>query len=85
MSSEDTEWELLDKRLKQDKEWNESNYKQTTRRLTIKLDEDRQDRLIELFNGDRSEVTFFSYLIEGMLKTEELIQINVISTDGDES
>lgn len=85
MSSEDTEWELLDKRLKQEKEWKESSYAPTTRRLTIKLDEDRQDKLIELFNGDRHEVTFFSYLIEGMLKTEELVQINIISTDGDES
>lgn len=85
MSSEDTEWELLDKRLKQEKEWKESGYAPTTRRLTIKLDEDRQDKLIELFNGDRNEVTFFSYLIEGMLKTKELVQINIISTDGDES
>ena len=85
MSSEDTEWKLLDKRLKDEKEWNESNYAPTTKRLTIKLDEDRQDKLIELFNGDRSEVTFFCYLIEGLLKTEDLVQINIISTDGEES
>jgi len=81
MSSEDTEWELLDKRLNEDKHTPVA----PLRRANINLDESLQDMLIELFNGDRHCVTINTTLIEGMLKTDKRIEINITMTDGDES
>ena len=63
MSSEDTEWELLDKRLNHDKH---TPVAQPLRRANINLDESLQDMLIELFNGDRHVVTINTTLIEGL-------------------
>ena len=40
--------------------------------------------LIELFNGDRHCVTINTVLIEGLLKTNKRIEINITTTDGDE-
>jgi len=82
MSSEDTEWELLDKRLNEDKH---TPVAHPLRRANINLDESLQDMLIELFNGDRHCVTINTTLIEGMLKTDKRIEINITITDGDES
>ena len=82
MSSEDTEWELLDKRLEHAKI---DPVAQPLRRANINLDESLQDMLIELFNGDRHCVTINTTLIEGMLKTDKRIEINITITDGDES
>ena len=82
MSSEDTEWELLDKRINEDKH---TPVAQPLRRANINLDESLQDMLIELFNGDRHCVTINTTLIEGMLKTDKRIEINITITDGDAS
>ncbi len=82
MSSEDTEWELLDKRLNDAKH---TPVAQPLRRANINLDESLQDMLIDLFNGDRHVVTINTTLIEGMLKTDKRIEINITITDGDES
>lgn len=82
MSTEDTEWELLDRRLNKDKY---TPVAQPLRRANINLDESLQDMLIELFNGDRHCVTINTTLIEGMLKTDKRIEINITITDGDES
>ena len=82
MSSEDTEWELLDKRLNEDKH---TPVAQPLRRANINLDESLQDMLIELFNGDGHCVTINTTLIEGMLKTDKRIEINITITGGDES
>ena len=81
MSSEDTEWELLDKRLKDQKH---TPIAQPLRRANINLDESLQDMLIELFNSDRHCVTINTVLIEGLLKTNKRIEINITTTDGDE-
>ncbi len=82
MSSEDTEWKLLDKRLNDAKH---TPVAQPLRRANINLDESLQDMLIDLFNGDRHVVTINTTLIEGMLKTDKRIEINITITDGDES
>ena len=82
MSTEDTEWELLDKRLNDKKH---TPVAQPLRRANINLDESLQDMLIELFNGDRHCVTINTTLIEGMLKTDKRIEINITIPDGDES
>lgn len=82
MSSEDTEWKLLDKRLNDAKH---TPVAQPLRRANINLDESLQDMLIDLFNGERHVVTINTTLIEGMLKTDKRIEINITITDGDES
>ncbi len=82
MSSEDTEWKLLDKRLNDAKH---TPVAQPLRRANINLDESLQNMLIDLFNGDRHVVTINTTLIEGMLKTDKRIEINITITDGDES
>ena len=82
MSSEETEWKLLEKRLEDAKH---TPVAQPLRRANINLDESLQDMLIELFNGDRHVVTINTTLIEGMLKTDKRIEINITITDGDES
>jgi hypothetical protein len=73
---------LLDKRLNEDKH---TPVAQPLRRAHINLDESLQDMLIDLFNGDRHCVTINTTLIEGMLKTDKRIEINITITDGDES
>ena len=68
---EDKEWDLLDKRI------NESvtPVAKPLQRAVIKLDEDTQDMLIEMFNGDRDQIIFNTKIIEGLLKTDKHIEI----------
>ena len=78
---EDKEWELLDKRL------NESvtPVAKPLQRAVIRLDEDTEDMFIEMFNGDRDRVVINTAIVEGLLKTDNHIEITITTTDGDES
>ena len=78
---EDKEWELLDKRL------NESvtPVAKPLQRAVIRLDQDTEDMFIEMFNGDRDQIIFNTAIIEGLLKTDNHIEITITKTDGDES
>ena len=78
---EDKEWDLLDKRI------NESvtPVAKPLQRAVIRLDEDTEDMFIEMFNGDRDQVVINTAIIEGLLKTDNHIEITITTTDGDES
>ena len=78
---EDKEWDLLDKRI------NESvtPVAKPLQRAVIRLDEDTEDMFIEMFNGDRDRVVINTAIIEGLLKTDNHIEITITKTDGDES
>ena len=78
---EDKEWDLLDKRI------NESvtPVAKPLQRAVIRLDEDTEDMFIEMFNGDRDRVIINTAIIEGLLKTDNHIEITITKTDGDES
>ena len=78
---EDKEWELVDKRI------NESvtPVAKPLQRAVIRLDEDTEDMFIEMFNGDRDQIVINTAIIEGLLKTDNHIEITITKTDGDES
>ena len=78
---EDKEWDLLDKRI------NESvtPVAKPLQRAVIRLDEDTEDMFLEMFNGDRDQVIINTAIIEGLLKTDNHIEITITKTDGDES
>ena len=78
---EDKEWDLLDKRI------NESvtPVAKPLQRAVIRLDEDTEDMFIEMFNGDRNQIVINTAIIEGLLKTDNHIEITITTTDGDES
>ena len=78
---EDKEWDLLDKRLN-DKE---KDIITINKRITIKLDEDQQDTLASLLMGKRDTLTIGCQVIDGILKTNEVIDVTLMLTDGDES
>ena len=78
---EDKEWDLLDKRLN-DKE---KDIITINKRITIKLNEDQQDTLASLLMGKRDTLTIGCQVIDGMLKTKEVIDVTLMLTDGDES
>ena len=78
---EDKEWDLLDKRI------NESvtPVAKPLQRAVIRLDEDTEDMFIEMFNGDRDQIVINTAIIEGLLKTDNHIEVTITTTDGDES
>tara|TARA_R110002126_G_C10256569_1_gene482593 strand:- start:50 stop:298 length:249 start_codon:yes stop_codon:yes gene_type:complete len=78
---EDKEWDLLDKRLN----GKEKDIITINKRITIKLDEDQQDTLASLLMGKRDTLTIGCQVIDGMLKTKEVIDVTLMLTDGDES
>lgn len=78
---EDKEWELLDKKLN----GKEKDIITINKRITIKLDEDQQDTLASLLMGKRDTLTIGCQVIDGMLKTNEVIDVTLMLTDGDES
>ena len=78
---EDKEWDLLDKRLNDKKK----DIITINKRITIKLDEDQQDTLASLLMGKRDTLTIGCQVIDGMLKTKEVIDVTLMLTDGDES
>ena len=78
---EDKEWELLDKRLNESK----TPVAVPLQRAVIRLDEDTEDMFIEMFNGDRDQIIINTAIIEGLLKTDNHIEITITKTDGDES
>lgn len=78
---EDKEWDLLDKRLN----GKEKDIITINKRITIKLDEDQQDTLASLLMGKRDKLTIGCRVIDGMLKTNEVIDVTLMLTDGDES
>lgn len=78
---EDKEWDLLDKRLN----GKEKDIITINKRITIKLDEDQQDTLASLLMGKRDTLTIGCRVIDGMLKTNEVIDVTLMLTDGDES
>ena len=78
---EDKEWDLLDKRLN----GKEKDIITINKRITIKLDEDQQDTLASLLMGKRDTLTIGCQVIDGMLKTNEVIDVTLMLTDGDES
>ena len=78
--AEETEWELLDKRL------NDSPCPvgKTIRRATIKIDDEMNNLIKEVLNYHRESLTINTKIIEGLLRTDETIEITLITTDGDE-
>tara|TARA_R110000822_G_scaffold275545_1_gene397683 strand:- start:473 stop:721 length:249 start_codon:yes stop_codon:yes gene_type:complete len=78
---EDKEWDLLDKRLN----GKEKDIITINKRITIKLDEDQQDTLASLLMGKRDTLTIGCQVIDGILKTNEVIDVTLMLTDGDES
>ena len=78
---EDKEWDLLDKRLNGE----EKDIITINKRITIKLDEDQQDTLASLLMGKRDTLTIGCQVIDGILKTNEVIDVTLMLTDGDES
>ena len=78
---EDKEWDLLDKRLN----GKEKDIITINKRITIKLDEDQQDTLASLLMGKRDTLTIGCQVIDGMLKTNEVIDVTLMLTDGNES
>ena len=77
----DKEWDLLDKQI------NESvtPVAKPLQRATIRLDEDTEDMFIEMFNGDRDRIIINTAIIEGLLKTDQHIEITITTTDGEDS
>ena len=77
----DKEWDLLDKQI------NESvtPVAKPLQRATIRLDEDTKDMFIEMFNGDRERIVINTAIIEGLLKTDQHIEITITTTDGEDS
>lgn len=78
---EDKEWELLDKRINE----KVTPVAKPLQRAVIRLDEDTEDMFIEMFNGDRDRIVINTAIIEGLLKTDNHIEITISKTDGDES
>jgi len=81
MSSEDTEWELLEKRINDAKI---DAVAPTLRRATIKIDDELNNMIKEVLNHHRESLVINTNIIEGLLKTTERIEITLITTDGDE-
>ena len=82
MSSEDTEWELLEKRINDAKK--PDPVAPTLRRATIKIDDELNNLIKEVLNHHRESLVINTNIIEGLLKTTERIEITLITTDGDE-
>lgn len=81
MSSEDTEWELLEKRINDAKI---DPVAPTLRRATIKIDDELNNMIKEVLNHHRESLVINTNIIEGLLKTSKRIEITLITTDGDE-
>ncbi len=79
MSTEDVEWELLDKRIN-----TPDPVKRTLKRATIKIDDEMNNLIKEVLNHHRESLTISTRVMEGLLKTDEIIEITLITTDGDE-
>ena len=77
----DKEWDLLDKQI------NESvtPVAKPLQRANIRLDEDTEDMFIEMFNGERDRIVINTAIIEGLLKTDQHIEITITTTDGEHS
>lgn len=80
MSTEDTEWELLDKRINDSPD----PVARTLRRATIKIDDEMNNLIKEVLDHHRESLTINTRVIEGLLRTDEIIEITLITTDGDE-
>ena len=80
MSTEDTEWELLDKRINDSPD----PVTRTLRRATIKIDDEMNNLIKEVLDHHRESLTINTRVIEGLLRTDEIIEITLITTDGDE-
>ena len=79
MSTEDVEWELMDKRIN-----SPDPVAKPLRRATIKIDDDMENLIREVLNHERQSLTINTTIIEGLLRTDERIEITLITTDGDE-
>ena len=79
MSTEDVEWELLDKRIN-----TPDPVARTLRRATIKIDDEMNNLIKEVLDHHRESLTINTRVIEGLLRTDETIEITLITTDGDE-
>ena len=77
----DKEWDLLDKQI------NESvtPVAKPLQRANIRLDEDTENMFIEMFNGNRDRIVINTAIIEGLLKTDQHIEITITTTDGEDS
>ena len=77
----DKEWDLLDKQI------NESvtPVAKPLQRATIRLDKDTEDMFIEMFNEERDRIVINTAIIEGLLKTDQHIEITITTTDGENS
>ena len=73
----DKEWDLLDKQI------NESvtPVAQPKRRATVWIGDELMTMLAELVAGGRNQVTIVTPIIEGLLKTQEQIEINLVLDD----
>ena len=80
MSTEETEWKLLDKRLNDSPD----PVARTLRRATIKIDDEMNNLIKEVLNHHRESLTINTRIIKGLLRTDETIEITLITTDGDE-
>ena len=69
----DKEWDLLDKQI------NESvtPVAKPLQQANIVLNEDTEDMLIELFNGNKRCVVINTAIIEGLVKTDQHIEITI--------
>tara|TARA_R110002051_G_C8612765_1_gene482137 strand:+ start:387 stop:632 length:246 start_codon:yes stop_codon:yes gene_type:complete len=79
MSTEETEWKLLDKRLNHSK----APIQRTPKRATIKIDDDMENLIREVLNHERQSLTINTTIIDGILRTKERIEITLITTDGE--
>ena len=77
----DKEWDLLDKKINE----NVTPVAKPLQRATIRLDADTEDMFIAMFNGDRDRIVINTAIIEGLLKTDQHIEITIITTDGEDS
>jgi uncharacterized Ntn-hydrolase superfamily protein len=80
MNREDVEWELLDKRINDSPD----PVVRTLRRATIKIDDEMSNLIKEVLNHNRESLTINTKVIEGLLLTDEIIEITLITTDGEE-
>ena len=80
MSTEDTEWELLDKRINDSPD----PVVRALRRATIKIDDEMNNLIKEVLNHHRNTLTINTKIIDGLLLTDEITEITLITTDGEE-
>ena len=78
MNREDDEWDLLDKRLR---DQNMTPIATPQKRITIYVDDIIETQLQELITYERPTVSINTNVIVGLEKTQERIEVTLIMTD----